>query len=311
MRQPEDVGFRHGWLFAPSREAPGMVVCVGGACVDRSFDVRGKIESSSSNPARCIRGFGGVARNVAENLGRLGVEVSLITVVGHDDAGVQLLHDLKSAGVNSALVKRTNGATDEYVAILEAGELYVGAADLRALESFAIVDLDTRWEHIAQAEWLFLDFNVSADILQACIQRRAIAGYKLAVDAVSVPKVRNLPSNISAIDLLFMNAAEARAYLGPEAPREPERLIAQLQAHGAQQVIVSSGAKGVVCADRDRVVSIPSPVARVINATGAGDALCAGTLSRLVKGEDLFSAARFGVSRAAQTVQSERTVVMG
>lgn len=301
-----------GWLFAPSREAPGMtVVCIGGACVDRSFDVREKIESGSSNPAVCARGFGGVARNVAENLGRLGVAVSLISVVGEDSAGAELLEELESAGVDTALVKRASEATDEYVAILERGELALGAADLRGLETFSIVDLDARWEDIAQAQWLFVDCNVGGEVLKACIQRRGIAGYKLALDAVSVSKARTLPQNLSAIDLLFMNEGEAQSYLGVDAPREPEELITALQTRGARRVLLSIGARGALCAQGDRIDAIPAKPARVVNTTGAGDALCAGTLWRLLQGNDLFDAARFGVSLAAQAVASERSVSAG
>ena len=59
------------------------------------LDVKGKpdsgLEPGTSNPGHIRRTRGGTARNVAENLGRLGLEVVLLTAVGDDDTGRYLL----------------------------------------------------------------------------------------------------------------------------------------------------------------------------------------------------------------------------
>ena len=50
--------------------APCRVLCVGAATVDRSFRSLDPIRPGTSNPGASTKGFGGVARNVAENLAR-------------------------------------------------------------------------------------------------------------------------------------------------------------------------------------------------------------------------------------------------
>ena len=66
--------------FSPKPDLP--VIVIGSAGVDIVGLVRGELQSRTSSPANIRTSFGGVARNVAENLARLGQPVNLISVVG-------------------------------------------------------------------------------------------------------------------------------------------------------------------------------------------------------------------------------------
>ncbi|MCK9906799.1 PfkB family carbohydrate kinase, partial [Frankia sp. Cpl3] len=61
-----------------------LLTCIGGANLDRKARSKEKVRLHSSNPVSISESCGGVARNVAENLGRLGCNTSLITCVGED-----------------------------------------------------------------------------------------------------------------------------------------------------------------------------------------------------------------------------------
>lgn len=286
-----------------------QVTCIGGACVDRSYRVQNAIVVGSSNPAERMPAlFGGVARNVSENLGRLHIETALLTVTGSDDLGAAMLDELHAAGVNVALVKKIDGASDEYAAILERGELVFGAADMRAIESLTVGDLDSRWETIAGSAWLFVDCNVPGTILETCAARRSITRYKLAVDAVSDPKAAKLPLRLDAIDMLFINEGEARSYLGNGSAAGAGELAEMLLKRGARSVVLTLGARGVICAEPGSTTAIPASRATRVSATGAGDALVAGTLWGAIAGERLHDAVRIGSELAALTLESERSV---
>ena len=73
-----------GYLLPPGRSG---VVVVGGANMDIKAQVTGELMGATSHPGRTSQAPGGVARNVAENLARLGVATRLITAVGQDPAG--------------------------------------------------------------------------------------------------------------------------------------------------------------------------------------------------------------------------------
>jgi len=61
------------------------VLVVGAAGLDLKVRPRtAEVALGRSNPGEIRWGWGGVARNMAENLARLGTEVQLITAVGDD-----------------------------------------------------------------------------------------------------------------------------------------------------------------------------------------------------------------------------------
>src|SRR3989304_9576276 len=84
-----------------AKDAPGgagVVVVIGSAVMDVIGRPLTALLPRSSAPGELRMSPGGVARNVAENLARLGVEVTLITAVGGDPPGPQLLDQVEAAG---------------------------------------------------------------------------------------------------------------------------------------------------------------------------------------------------------------------
>ena len=111
--------------FSPNPEGPVLVI--GSAGVDVVGRVRGELDMGTSNPAQIRMSFGGVARNVAENLARLGQAVTLVTAVGEDAFGDRLLRQTAETGVDVGQVVRTpNFPTGSYLGVIGArGDLQV------------------------------------------------------------------------------------------------------------------------------------------------------------------------------------------
>jgi pseudouridine kinase len=284
------------------------ILCLGGATIDRKYRALAPTRRDTSNPVRGDQTFGGVARNVAENLARLGVTTSLATLVGEDDGGRSILAQIQGLGVDTGLTRSLPGQeTAEYVAILEPnGDLAIGLADMRIFESFDPADLD-RIDWAKGFDWVFADCNLPPGILQALVLKRRECRFRLAIDAVSLPKVVKLPADLNGIDLLVLNRDEAEAYLGDDrlAPSEQARA---LLARGASQVIVTSGADGLVAGTDSAVASVPAVAARPVDVTGAGDSLTAAALFGLSSGLPLEASARLGALAAALTIESPATV---
>jgi pseudouridine kinase len=275
---------------------PDRVACFGAACIDRTFRSIDEMRAGTSNPAVAERGFGGVARNVAENLARLGVAVTLCSVVGDDEDGRSLVAHLRATGADTSGVTVTREfATPQYAAMIApSGELFAGAAEMRAIDSLRVDDLEHRRPQIDSAAWLFLDCNLPPSVIAACIVLRRSSRWRLAIDAVSVAKAQRLPDDLSGVDLLFLNEEEARACGGLDA----------IVRRGAKSVVLSRGPRGVLVGD----LSIPALPAKPVDVTGAGDALVAGTLYGLLAGEPLEASVRVGLRLAARTVESTFSV---
>src|SRR5262249_46674459 len=137
VRYERDGTFPEEALLSQSARPrkPIRVVCVGGTNIDIKCRLAGRTVMGSSNPGATLLGAGGVARNIAHNLALLGVGAALVSVVGCDAFGAQVLGATAAAGVDTRGVIRTAGATGSYHAALDAaGELILGVAAMGILE---------------------------------------------------------------------------------------------------------------------------------------------------------------------------------
>ncbi|RUM99859.1 carbohydrate kinase [Pseudaminobacter arsenicus] len=289
------------------------IACIGGAVLDRKYHARKALVFGTSNPVEGGRGFGGVARNVAENLARLGVPASFASIVGDDEDGRALIRHLAELGVDVSPVITTGAhPTAEYAAILGPdNDLVLGIADMGIFDRFGPEQLDRIWPHIASASWVFADCNLPEATLAALVARRQAGRFRLAIDAVSSPKVLRLPTDLTGIDLLFLNNDEGNALLGRNGPSGqfvPKETASRLRQCGAAEVVVTMGADGIVLASDKGVVKVESVPAHPVDVTGAGDAMIAGTLCRIVAGEDSSTAVRTGALAASLTIESEASV---
>lgn len=288
--------------------AASRVICIGGAAVDRKYRALSSLRSATSNPVASERSFGGVARNVAENMARLGAQVSLISILGYDENGREMLDDLKRLGIDTRHMSSSEThSTAEYVAVLQPdGELAMGLADMAIFDEFGPALLQ-RMESDFGSGWIFADCNLPAGTMHYLVDLSRRKALTLAIDAVSTPKVMRLAADLSGIGLLFLNLDEARALLD-QSDASPEVAAAALLERGAERIVLTLGDKGLVAADGAGIRRIGSLSAQIVDATGAGDALIAATLVGLMGGHDLHEAARLGTAAAALTVESGASV---
>jgi pseudouridine kinase len=291
------------------------ILCLGGAVIDRKLQAFQLIRPGTSNPARGTLGFGGVARNVAENLARLGAEVRFASCVGDDPAGSALVDHLAALGVDVGSVRTVKGAaTAEYIALLQPdGSLHVAAADMAILDRIYGPLVDEAMASARHADWLFADCNAPAEVLASLAGQARESGIRLALDVISVPKAMRLPLDLTGVACLFLNRDEATALLGGQgdakaASGEPAALAAALRARGAATVVLTLGADGCMADDGAGPVHVVAAPTAVVDVTGAGDAMIAATLLALGHGLPLAGAVHFGTIIAARTVASPLSV---
>lgn len=288
------------------------VVCIGGATLNRKYRLNQPAVIGTSNPATGYRNFGGVSRNVAENLARLGAAVALVSVAGDDESGRAMLRQLQDIGIDvSQTLVSSNVATAEYAAILDpAKDLILGIADMQAFDLITPGLIDKAWPHLSAASWVFVDCNPTAEALaEIFLRKRSGAKFKLAADTVSVHKAHRLPQDLTGLDVLFTNVDEAGAVLGEDQPSgSAADLGIRLLERGVAAVIITQGGRGHLVVTRDAITMVPAISIQPVDVTGAGDSLIAGTLLRLLGGEDLIQASRTGSLVAALTVESSTDV---
>ncbi len=298
---------------------------IGGANADIKARSAATFVAGTSNPGSVHYAFGGVARNVAENLGRLGWRPLLVSAIGVDGEGETLLAHAIAAGIDIRYVDRVEGApTGRYIALLaDDGELIGAVADMAALEQAdrplaALRDMRS-------GDVAMIDANLRAStfsfLLSACREQ----GVTTFVEPVSVSKSKRVVGSMPYIDVLTPNVDELAALLG-EGSNTPlakwmeleplqartviENSAARLCQRGCATVIVTCGATGACLVARDEKPQwFPAQKTNVQDVTGAGDALTAGVLHGFLEGLSLAAAMPYGMALAGLTVGHEGAVV--
>ncbi len=123
----------------PMKNHGRFVLVLGGANMDISGSTTQPLVLSDSNPGRIRCAPGGVARNVAENLARLGNTARLLTAVGDDLYGRSLLDATRNAGVDvSSSWVLAGEATSTYLSLHGPdGDMAVAVNDRRGSPSTA------------------------------------------------------------------------------------------------------------------------------------------------------------------------------
>lgn len=300
----------------PPEGGPGRVVVVGGANVDVKARTHSAAVPGTSNPGVTVQAPGGVGRNVAENLARLGVPVALISVVGRDALGDELLRGTEAAGVDVRGVLRAPGvATGTYTAVLDAsGELLVAVAAMEAMDALTPAAVQERRGALGGAAWAVADGNVPEATLAHVLSLAAGAGVPVVFEPVSVPKAARLRSALAAglsPHAVTPNVPELEVLVGHAVPDTVDAIraaAAELHARGVAVVWVRRGAQGSVLSAPDGVHTLPALAATVRDVTGAGDAMLAAFLAALASGRPPAEAARHGHAAAAITVESDHAV---
>ncbi|MGH8963683.1 MAG: PfkB family carbohydrate kinase [Jatrophihabitantaceae bacterium] len=295
-------------------EEPGVVV-IGGANVDVKARSAAPAAARTSNPGHCSMAPGGVGRNVAENLARLGTRTHLIAAVGRDALGENLLAQTSAAGVRVEFVHRTDLPTGTYTAVLDSdGELVLAVADMAATDELRPAHINTARDVIATAGLVVLDGNLAPASLEHALDLACAADVRTILEPVSVPKAKPLTTFITADRPLYAvtpNRDELTALTGLAARTDRQLRVAadSLHERGVEHVWIRLGEKGSLLSSASADATFIAAVsATVEDVTGAGDSMLAAFCHALLKGMEPVDAARFGHAAAALTIASPQTV---
>lgn len=292
--------------------AEPYVVVIGGANMDLHAQARADLVPGSSNPGSSQLSPGGVGRNVAEVIARLGTRCYLVSAVGDDPLGTELVAHTAEAGVDVSHVRQRPVLTGTYAAILSpAGELVVAVADMAATELISPLAVEAAAGLIRESHLLVLDGNLLPATVEHAVAVARAAKVRVILDPVSVPKSERLRAVLGeGIDLITPNRAELSALTGLPTRNESqvEGAVARLRELGVGAVWVRLGRDGSLLVGRTGRWRFPSPDVDPIDVTGAGDAMLGAFCHALLRGDSRADAARYGHAAAALTVTSRSTV---
>ncbi|WP_158558821.1 PfkB family carbohydrate kinase [Rhodoferax lacus] len=283
------------------------VALIGGANLDISAHSHAAPVMGDSNPGRILCSPGGVARNVAENLLRLGVDGRLLSVLGDDAFAAVLRQAAAAIGLDLAACATLPGErTATYLSLHGVdGDMGVAVNDMGILERLTPALLARHAGLLTAAQAVVVDCNVRPDVLHWLCHD--LAHPVVFAEAVSVAKCQKLLPVLGRLHTLKANRMEAQALTGLEIVDVPSAQSAAQALHqrGVRQVVLSLGAQGAVWCDAAGATGHhPARPVPMASATGAGDALLSGLVYGHLQAMPLELSVPFAMACAELTLSS-------
>lgn len=305
----QDKGYILGKPYLLRRDE--YVTCIGSANIDYTLSLNEKMIYGTSNPVTSSFSFGGVVRNIAENLARLDHKVSLMALVGEDNMADLLLDDSRKIMETFATDKVSQEKTGAYYSIIDKnGNMNVGFADMAI--NFK---MDRSWilqhrKHLHLSNWLIADLNVQKTGIETLLEFSAQEQKQLILVGVSGPKMKNLPADLMGVHLLVCNLDESQAYFSTTNDN-PAELCEMWLKTGLKNIVVTAGKNGSWFGDSNTIKRQEALYVKnedILDVTGAGDAFSAGVIHGMIQGQDISECVKIGTVNASLTIKSPFSV---
>jgi sugar/nucleoside kinase (ribokinase family) len=289
------------------------ILCIGSVLWDIIGRAPASLRLGSDVPGRITRLPGGVAMNIAMTLTRFGLRPTLLTAIGRDAEGDELVAAALRMGLDCAHVYRSDDLpTDRYMAIEGANGLIAAIADahslemagdkiLRPLADGSLGSLDAPY-----AGLIALDGNLTESLIAGIAGSPLFTQADLRVAPASPGKAERLMPLLGHPQAtLYVNLEEAGLIAKARFASAAEAAEALL-ARGAARVLVTNG--GQLAADGQAgqgVLTGQPPQLLVSRVTGAGDTFMAAHIVAEARGGGRAEALEAALRAAADYVSGD------
>ncbi|MEO0943802.1 MAG: PfkB family carbohydrate kinase [Pseudomonadota bacterium] len=288
------------------------IICIGSFLWDIIGRASAAMRVGSDVPGRITRLPGGVAMNVAMTLRRFDMTPVLLTAIGRDAEGEELISECQRMGMITDHVYRSDDLpTDRYMAIEGANGLIAAIADAHSLEAVGdkilhpLSDGRLGTPGKPYTGRIVLDGNLTEALLSDIAKSLAFAAADLCVAPASPGKAeRLLPLLATPNATLYVNLEEAGLICQTSFPNAPAAAEALLE-RGAAKVLVTDGGEAAAYGGAEGVLTARPPQVLVTRVTGAGDTCMAAHIAALSRGASQQDALEAALSAAAAYVSGD------
>lgn len=288
------------------------ILCIGSVLWDVIGRAASHMRVGSDVPGRITRLPGGVAMNIAMTLRRFDMTPALLTTVGRDAEGEELMGEAIRMGMICDYVYRSDDLpTDVYMAIEGANGLVAAIADAHSLEAAGEKILRPMADgRLGTAESPFsgivaLDGNLTEELLQVIASSPLFASSDLRVAPASPGKAERLLALVGHPSAtLYVNLEEAGLLCQTTFATSAEAAAALIK-RGAHRVLVTDGDRSASEGTAGDIITQTPPAVMVTRVTGAGDTFMAAHIASEAQGMDRAASLTRALNAAATYVSGE------
>jgi pseudouridine kinase len=288
------------------------VLVIGAAAIDTKGKAYGPITPGLMNPGHIRVHRGGVGRNIAENLSRLGISTRLISAVGDDISGKSILAFAAESGIDvEHVLIAAEANTGAYIAVYdEAGQTFVAMYHMSIMNLITPRYLYDRRRLFGEANLVVIDANLPPRTIDMVFKLARQYDVPVCADPTSNALALKLKPHLPNLYMVTPDMGEAELLTDMkiksrlDAMEAAKRLIAQ----GVDIALVTQSDKGVCYATQEVAGHMPAIATEVVDLTGAGDAMTAAVVFGLLEGFHVDEAIKLGISASSLAIQCRETV---
>lgn len=285
------------------------ITVVGGINIDIEGSPYGTLIMADSNPGKVIQAFGGVGRNIVENIARLGGDVAMLSLTGDDFMGRSAKNQLEELGVDVSCVFPIEGeSTGMYLSILNhKNDMELAICNMDILEKITPEFLADKMDRLNGSEIVGIDCNLQAETLDFITLQTKVP---LFLDPVSASKAERVKDYIGRFHTIKPNRIEAELLSGIRISDEDSlaRAGQWFCDQGVKRVFLSLGETGAYYKSTGEEGVVPARPIGILSATGAGDAFSAAILLGHVLGLSAKETAKMGIACSSVAMESKTAV---
>jgi ribokinase len=218
--------------------------------------------------------LGGKSLNVALTALALSNDVALISRIGNDIFGLEILNKAMKDGLITQYITIDEQAHTGigHVRVDENGQydtIVINGANWNLIEE----DIDAFISDGYRPKFAIFNFETDINLLKKVIPKFKQINSQIVINFS--PIVNNMRDLMNLTDIAVLNLAEAQQIL-ESSESNPEELLKKLKSFGPKIVVITLGGDGAVAMNSDGlVIKVPAQVAKVKNTVGAGDGFLA------------------------------------
>lgn len=245
---------------------------------------------------------GGGATNAAVTFRSLGYKTAILSRIGDDETGQDVIDELKKTNVETKFLKKISNGQTAYSTLLTMPEGERTALVYRGVSAkFDEQDID--WNAIKKTKWIYLtSLGGNLELSKKIIEFAHKYHIKIAWNPGTEELKKGWKAFISVLPLVcvfLINKEEAELLTKED---NQQKLVAMLRRDGTIQLI-TNGTKGTTVIDGTKSFHVGTSGTKGISKTGAGDAFGSGFVSAYLKSNDPIFAARVGTLNAESVIQ--------
>lgn len=225
------------------------------------------------------------------NLSKLGVSTSVISAVGNDGYGKEMVEKLNQYGVDTSHIQVNKGSTAVIKMSLINNDRVHGEETDGVMANYALCEED--FEFIKGHDFIHTDLFGRVYCLLPEFKK---AGCQIVFDFSIYLEDKDVDRILPYIDYGFFSYKEHDEYI--------ENFLKRAKEFGPKVVTATLGDKGSLSYDGGRFYEYGVIPTNVVNTVGAGDSYIAGFMYGVMSNKDIEGCMKTGTEMASRTIQN-------